>query len=212
MDRLTLYYTPIAGYVHTVEAVIEYAGVRERIDPVAIQPFAADSPLAAINPLGTVPTLVLPDGEYLAGGPVIYEYLDSLHRRRRLYPAKGPQRFTTLRQAWLADALFDTFVQLIVESWQPHEQQRAAQIERHWAKLQNSLAQMERDCLRYGRIDIAQLRAVGALQFLLLKWAETARALTALPADFKLAARQPHLAAWLKSMARRKLFRRPLQQ
>ncbi|NBP09063.1 MAG: hypothetical protein EBU76_11465, partial [Gammaproteobacteria bacterium] len=88
---MKLLYTPIKGYVHTVEAVLNYTGLREAVLPVATKPFEADNPLVGINPLGKVPTLVLDSGEYLAGGPVIYEYLDSLHRRRRLFPAKGPQ-------------------------------------------------------------------------------------------------------------------------
>ena len=123
---MKLLYTPIKGYVHTVEAVINDAGLRDRIEPVPTRPYDEGTPLPTVNPLGKVPTLVLDSGEYLAGGPVIYEYLDSLHRRRRLFPAKGGQRWTTLRQAWMADGLFDTAVLLIVESWLPIEQQRPA--------------------------------------------------------------------------------------
>ncbi|MCS6947147.1 MAG: glutathione S-transferase N-terminal domain-containing protein, partial [Steroidobacteraceae bacterium] len=103
-----MWYTPIAGYVHTVEAVINYAGLRSRITPVPTRPFDPDTPLSRVNPLGKVPTLVLDDGDYLAGGPVIYEYLDSLHRRRKLHPPRGAARFRALRQAWMADGLFDT--------------------------------------------------------------------------------------------------------
>jgi glutathione S-transferase len=152
--------------VHTVEAVIRYAGLEDRIEPVATKPFDPATPLAAINPLGKVPTLVLDDGEYLAGGPVIYEYLDTLHKRRKLYPAKGRARFTTLRQVWMADGLFDTFVLLIIESWLPPAQQRSDYIARCWSKVTAILDQMERDAPGYGRLDIAQVRGIGAVQFL----------------------------------------------
>ncbi len=207
---MKLLYTPIKGYVHTVEAVISYAGLRERIEPVPTRPFDADTPLPATNPLGKVPTLLLDSGEYLAGGPVIYEYLDSLHRRRRLYPAKGPQRWTTLRQTWMADGLFDTFVLLIIESWLPREQQRPQFIARCWGKVVCILDQIERDIPGYQRLDIGQFRTVGALQFLKLKMASVGAAGVGLDPAYDFTAGRPLLAAWFRTMARKKLFREPL--
>lgn len=207
---MKLYYTPITGYVHTVEAVIRYAGLESQIELVPTKPFDAETPLAAINPLGKVPTLVLESGEYLAGGPVIYEYLDSLHRRRRLYPSKGPQRWRTLRQAWMADGLFDTFVLLIIESWLPQSEQRPAYIARSVGKITAILDQLERDVTGYDRLDIGQMRTVGALQFLRLKWATTAKALIGVDPALDIFAGRPLLAAWFTPMARKKMFRQPL--
>ena len=207
---MKLLYTPIKGYVHTVEAVLNYAGLREAVQTIPTKPFEPDNPLVGVNPLGKVPTLVLESGEYLAGGPVIYEYLDSLHRRRRLFPAKGPQRWTTLRQAWMADALFDTFVLIIIESWLPREQQRRDYIARCFGKVTATLEQMERDVPGYGRIDIGQVRTVGALQFLRLKMAQVASATDVLDPAFDVFAGRPTLAAWYRPMARKKIFREPL--
>lgn len=207
---MKLYYTPIKGYVHTVEAVIHYTGLKETIEPIATKPFEADTPLAGINPLGKVPTLLLENGEYLAGGPVIYEYLDSLHRRRRLIPAKGDARWRVLRQAWMADGLFDTFVLLIIESWHEPALQRSAYIERCFAKMVAILEQMERDVAGYDRLDLAQLRGIGALQFLRLKSPGVMRALPCLDPAFDLFAGRPQLETWYKSLARKKMFREPL--
>lgn len=208
--KMRLLYTPIQGYVHTVEAVINYAGLRDRIEPVATKPFDPATPLAAINPLGKVPTLVLGSGEYLAGGPVIYEYLDSLHSRRRLYPARGPRRWTTLRQAWMADGLFDSFVLLIIESWLPQAQQRPEYVARCWGKVTAILDQLERDAPAYGSIDIAQLRTTGALQFLLLKLPNVLAACVGLPAAFDPWAGRPTLQAWFARHSRRPIYHAPL--
>lgn len=207
---MKLLYTPIRGYVHTVESVINYAGLRERIEPVATKPFDADTSLTAVNPLGKVPTLLLDSGEYLAGGPVIYEYLDSLHRRRKLFPARGEQRFKTLTQAWMADGLFDTFVLLVIESWLPREQQRAEYVRRCFGKVVAMLDRLEHDVPRYDRLDIAQMRAVGAVQFLRLKVPTIFPALVGVEPGFDPLDGRPALAAWIKSMARRKIFREPL--
>ena len=207
---MKLLYTPIKGYVHTVEAVINYCKLREQIEPVPTRPFDADTTLPSVNPLGKVPTLLLADGEYLAGGPVIYEYLDSLHRRRKLFPPKGMARFRALRQAWMADGLFDSFVLIVIESWLPADQQRPAYVQRCWSKVTGILDQIERDVPAYNRIDIAQLRTVGALQFLKLKMPTVGAAAVGLDPRFDLTADHPALAAWFKSMARKKLFREPL--
>lgn len=207
---MKLLYTPIRGYVHTVEAVINYAGLRDRVQPVPTRPFEDDAALQAVNPLGKVPVLVLESGEYLAGGPVIYEYLDSLHRRRRLFPAKGPQRWTTLRQAWMADGLFDTFVLIVIESWLPPERQRPEYLQRCWGKVVAMLDQMERDVPGYGRLDIAQLRTVGALQFLRLKMRQVGSAAVGLDPAYEPLAGRPQLERWYRGMSRRKIFRDPL--
>jgi glutathione S-transferase len=207
---MRLLYTPIKGYVHTVEAVINYTELRDQIEPVPTRPFDADTPLPTINPLGKVPTLVLDSGEYLSGGPVVYEYLDSLHRRRKLIPARGIERFRCLRQAWMADGLFDTFVMIVIESWLPQEQQRPAYIQRCWSKVIGILDQIERDVPAYGRIDLAQMRTVGALQFIKLKMPAVGQAAVGLDPRFDFTAGRPALAAWFKSMARKKLFREPL--
>jgi glutathione S-transferase len=207
---MKLLYTPIKGYVHTVEAVIHYTGLKDAIEPIATKPFDVDTPLVATNPLGKVPTLVLDNGEYLAGGPVIYEYLDSLHRRRRLIPAKGDARWRVLRQAWMADGLFDTFVLLIIESWHEPATQRADYIQRCLRKIIAILDQMERDVASYERLDLAQIRGIGALQFLRLKLPTVARATIGLEAPFDPFDGRPRLESWYKSLYRKKMFREPL--
>ncbi len=207
---MRLLYTPIRGYVHTVEAVIGYAGLRSRIEPVPTRPFEDDVRLLAANPLGKVPVLVLGSGEYLAGGPVIYEYLDSLHSRRRLYPSRGPRRWTTLRQAWMADGLFDTFVLIVIESWLPRAQQRPDYIRRCWGKMTAILDQLERDVPGYGPLDIGQVRTIGALQFIELKMAQVGGAAVGLDPGFDPLAGRPALAHWFRAASRRKIFHDPL--
>jgi glutathione S-transferase len=191
---MKLLYTPIKSYTHTVEAVIAYAGVAARIEPVPTRPFDAAPELPATNPLATVPTLVTDDGEALFGGPVIYEFLDSLHDRAPLHPLAGPARWTALRQAWMADGLFDATVRLIVEGWE--ESKRPAYIERNWGKITRSLDQLERDAAGFRGLTIGQVRAVGALAFLDLKVSVLGGALAEIDATFDWRLGRPALAAW----------------
>lgn len=208
---MKLFYTPIAGYVHTVEAVINYAGLRDAITRIPTKPYDPATPLAAINPLCKVPTLVLDGGEYLAGGPVIYEYLDTLHDKTPLHPA-GSERWSALRRAWLADGLFDTLVLLIVESWIPAEAQRSDYINRCWQKILRCLERQQADIAEIKAFDIGVVRCVGALSFLDKKFEIFSSALPSLPEPgFRWRARYPALAEWYAEQSALDLFNRPLQ-
>ena len=72
------------------------------------------------------------------------------------------------------------------------------------------LDQMERDVSTYERLDLAQIRGVGALQFLRLKLPSVARATVGLDPTFNPFDGRPRLEGWYKSLARKKMFRVPL--
>jgi len=67
--------------------------------------------LLAVNPLGQVPTLVLPEGTVLTESLAIIHYLDDLAPRVRLVPPKGdPARPAFLRwSTFLVAAVYPTF-------------------------------------------------------------------------------------------------------
>ena len=211
MVHYTLRYTPIAQYVQSVEAVINYAELRDAIQLVPTRPFDPACDLASVNPLGTVPTLILDDDTSLYGGPVIYEFLDGLHLKRKLYPDSGRARFTALRQCWLADGLFDSVVRIIIESWEPPESQRPHWTARNWAKVTRALDQLELDAVDWSDLHIGQVRAVGAIAFLELKYAIISNAATGLPAGFDWRAGHPRLSNWFDHVSCDPIFTRPLQ-
>lgn len=208
---MQLLYTPIAGYVHTVEAVINYAELREAVALVPTKPYDSDSPLGDINPLGKVPTLVLGNGDYLAGGPVIYEYLDSLHGKPLLHP-QDASRWSALRRSWLADGLFDTLVLLIVESWIAPDEQRGDYVARCWQRVLRILDQQQRDVPATQTLDIGVVRCIGALSFLDKKFGGVSSALPSLEASsFNWQASYPSLAEWYAETSQDAIFNEPLQ-
>ncbi len=205
-----LRYTPIAGYVHSVEAVINHAGLRALVAPVPTRPYDPETTLGAENPLGTVPTLIQPDGTALFGGPVIYEFLDSQHDATKLYPCQGPSRFRVLRQAWAADGLFDATVRIIVESWEPQDTQRPHWTARNWTKIERVLDHLNQDAAGWTGLDIGQLRTQGAISFLELKYPVLKQAALGVPASFNWRELYRDLSFWFDRITQNPIFTTPL--
>ncbi len=95
-----------------VEAAFAVAGVPIDYEEVD---YSDDSPtrprLLQFNPLGQVPTLVLPSGEVMTESLAMLHYLDDLAPKAGLIPAKGdPQRVAFYRWAvFLIAAVYPTY-------------------------------------------------------------------------------------------------------
>lgn len=88
------------------------AGLRDRINVVhhETSPTNRNDAIFAANPLGKVPVLILPDGLTLYDSLVICDYLDRLHKGRKLIPRKLPRRLHALRLHALAQGMCDAGV------------------------------------------------------------------------------------------------------
>ena len=67
---------------------------------------AANADVDKHNPIGKIPALSV-KGMDLFDSPVICEYLDSQHKRRKLLPRKGRERWVALRLQAMGDGLLD---------------------------------------------------------------------------------------------------------
>jgi GST-like protein len=94
-----------------VEAALILANVpydREEVDYTKDTP--ARDRLLALNPLGQVPTLVLPDGAVMTETAAIVLYLDEQHPAAQLLPREGAARREALRWLiFLIAAVYPTF-------------------------------------------------------------------------------------------------------
>lgn len=121
---MRLSYSVTSPYVRKVLVVALEAGVADRIEKVATDPWSKDTDLPASNPLNKVPTLMTEEGEALFDSPVICEYLDSLSKGAGpLLPPPGPARWQALRQQALADGICDAAILRRLDSQRPTEQQ-----------------------------------------------------------------------------------------
>lgn len=159
---MRLFYTPLPGYVHRVEIVAREAGLWHKLEKVPTNPFESPEALVAANPLSKVPTLIRDDGAPMFGGPVIYEYLDSLHDGPRMYPS-GPARWEALRLFGLAEGMFDAADLRVVELRRPEGEKSPSWIERYQRAVDRCLDRLEKEAPGFEGFHIGLINIAGAL-------------------------------------------------
>lgn len=159
-------------YVRKVRVVmaekkLDYRFVEENV-------WAADTTIAADNPLGKVPCLVMDGAEAMFDSRVIVEYLDNLTPVHRLMPPNGRSRVEVKTWEALADGLLDAAVLVRMEQTQRTDNQRSPPwISRQMGKIEATLAAMSAGlddrqwCAdgKYSLADIALGCALGYLDF-----------------------------------------------
>jgi len=110
-DRFTLYGRPGSGS-SSVEATLVLAGLDHVVIDVDKADEAALARLRQLNPLGQVPTLVLPDGQVMTESAAILCYLAELNPDAELAPMPGePGRAHFLRlMTFLSSSLYMSFL------------------------------------------------------------------------------------------------------
>ncbi|KQZ46164.1 glutathione S-transferase family protein [Massilia sp. Root1485] len=105
--------------------------------------WAPETKIAASNPLGKVPCLVMEDGSTMYDSRVIAEYLDTLTPVCKLLPANSRDRANVKVWEALADGVLDAAVLAYLErTWRPGEQQSQAWFDRQMGKVHGGLAVM----------------------------------------------------------------------
>ncbi len=163
---MKLFYTPFIGLVHKVQVVAIETGVYDDLDRNPIIPYEQREELVAVNPLSKVPTLVLDDGTPLFGGPVIYEYLDSLKTGPKMYrPAGTPERFVDLRRLSMGEWMFDIANIRNFEQNRPDEHIVTKNVERMENQIRRSMDWAEGECETYTGFTIGQICIACALLY-----------------------------------------------
>lgn len=107
--------------------------------------WADETTIAASNPLGKVPCLVMEGGEAVFDSRVIVEYLDTLSPVGKLIPTQGRERAEVKTWEALADGVMDAGVLARLEATWAHRQdseRSQAWIDRQRIKIDNALKSM----------------------------------------------------------------------
>jgi glutathione S-transferase len=152
-------------------------------------PWARQSRIPSLNPLGKVPVLITDAGEAFFDSPVISGYLETLPSALALLPASGVERVRVRQSEALADGIIDAGVAIFLEGIRPAEQQIPANIKRQTAKISNALDYLEKrlqgrqwldgDKLQLGDLATANAIAFVALRVPHLEWKKDRPTLTA---------------------------------
>ncbi|MDP2221594.1 MAG: glutathione S-transferase N-terminal domain-containing protein [Hydrogenophaga sp.] len=130
-------------YVRKVRVVMAEKKLDYQFVPEDV--WAADTRIAASNPLGKVPCLVMEGGEAVFDSRVIVEYLDTLSPVGKLIPVQGRERAEVKTWEALADGVLDAAILARLEAtWpgRPAEQRSQAWIDRQLGKIHAALASM----------------------------------------------------------------------
>ena len=114
-----------------------------KCDFVIASPQADPAAVAAYNPLGKVPVLVLDDGTALYDSPVIVEFLDGVSPNGRLIPQDNRERIEVRRWEALADGVVEAAILIRYEGLRSDAERSAAWIERQMTKVNQGLDAME---------------------------------------------------------------------
>ena len=147
MAKMNLMHSPTSPYVRKVMVMAIETGLDRKIEKrsVTTTPAAPHPDVVARNPLAKVPSLKA-DGLVLYDSPVICEYLDTRHKKKKFFPGKGKARFNALRQQALGDGLLDAALLVRYELTLREEPMRSAAWQKaQMAKIRNALDQMEKE-------------------------------------------------------------------
>jgi glutathione S-transferase len=196
---MKLLYAPASPYARKVLVLAHETGLIDRI-AVAVAGASPTGPapeVAAHNPLGKIPALILDDGTALYDSRVICEYLDTLSTGPRLFP-EGAARWDALTRQALADGLLDAALLTRYERvLRPEAQRWDAWETGQVGKIQSALDRFETLVAAPSALDIGTVATGCALGYLDLRfpdlaWREGRPALAAWFSDF---ARRPSMAA-----------------
>jgi glutathione S-transferase len=132
-------------YVRKVRVVMAEKKLDYQFIPEDV--WSPDTSIAASNPLGKVPCLIMEGGEAVFDSRVIVEYLDTLSPVGKLIPPSGRERAEVKTWEALADGVLDASILARLEAtWagRSDEQRSQAWIDRQLGKVDGALQAMSR--------------------------------------------------------------------
>jgi glutathione S-transferase len=149
---MKLYITGPSPFARKCRIVAREKGLIDRIEEIAVDPYANAPELLASNPVVQVPTLIAEDGLPLNDSPVICEYLDGLGAGPRLLPVDGAERLRVRRLETLGNQALEMGVKRLLELRRPEAERSPTWIARWTENMGRAL-----DALEAARPDPARL-------------------------------------------------------
>jgi len=192
--KMKLYHSPASPYARKVRVVAYETGLDKKIDMVnvVLSPTVPNADVDKHNPVGKVPTLSV-KGIDLFDSPVICEYLDSQHKRRKLFPSKGRDRWVALRLQAMADGLLDAALLSRYENFlRPEDKRWPEWNDGQMKKIVGVLDQLEAEAKSLkGKLTIGSITVACALGYLDFRFT-----------SFDWRSKRPKLAKWFAATSK----------
>ncbi len=157
---LKLYITPGSPYARMARIVVLEKGLERRVEIIAAQTRAVDSPYYRINPSGRVPYLIRDDGVGLEESALICAYLDHLDGSPAFDLPPGEQGWEARRLEALARSMVDGIAVWGRELSRPQNERSPSVLEHEAARSRRMAdlweAQIDHPLMR-GALNMAQI-------------------------------------------------------
>jgi glutathione S-transferase len=163
---MKLYITVPSPFARKCRIVAREKGLIDRIEEIAVDPYANAPELLASNPVVQVPTLIAADGLPINDSPVICEYLDALGDGPRLLPADGPERLRVRRLETLGNQALEMGVKLVLERRRPESERSPSWIARWTDNMGRALDALEAEGPDPDRLDLGVITAAVAVTWI----------------------------------------------
>ena len=156
---MKLYSTTPSPFARKVRIVAHEKGLSDRIEEIAVDPYANAPELLATNPVVQAPTLIAEDGLPLTDSPVICQYLDAIGSGPRLLPAEAAEWLRVKRLETLANATLEMGVKLVLEKRRPEAERSPSWMSRWTFNMGRALDALEAAAPDAGDFDMGVLSA-----------------------------------------------------
>lgn len=192
---MKLYITAPSPFARKCRIVAREKGLIDRIEEIAIDPYASPPELTAVNPVAQAPALLTDDGLALTDSLVICEWLDVQGTGPRLLPAEGPERWRVRRIETLAAGALEMGVKLVLEKRRPENERSPSWIGRWTTNMAQALDALEATTPVAGLLDMGTITAGCAMTWIGFRHPE-----------FALRAGRPNLVALQDALETRPSF------
>ncbi len=163
---MKLYITVPSPFARKCRIVAREKGLTDRIEEIAVDPYANAPELLASNPIVQVPTLIADDGLPVTDSPVICDWLDEIGAGPRLMPASGAERLAVRRVETLANAALEMGVKLLLETRRPESERSPSWVARWTGNMGRALDALEAVCDDPRRVDMGTITAAVAVTWI----------------------------------------------
>ena len=141
--------------------------LQDRVRVIEASPLAEGSQSVIQNPLGKVPSLILPDGRVLFDSPLICTYLDAEDGHPTLTGQTSEARWAVEVAHALGDGIMDAAFSSVMERRRPESERSAFWLDRWAGSINSGLDAMAKDIGTRGDVfDIGSISCAVALGYL----------------------------------------------